>query len=113
MIYLATPYGHPDPKVREKRYLAACFMVAELLKQGPHVYSPIVHNHSLVTLGKLPTGWDFWAKYDGEFLRLCSDLWVVKFEGWEASIGIGAEIKLAHELGKPVKFIDPLILSER
>ncbi len=108
MIYLATPYGHPDPKVREKRYLAACLMVSELMKQGHHVYSPIVHNHSIIILGGLPTGWDFWGKYDEEFLRFCSEVWVVKMEGWEDSTGVGAEIALAHSLGKPVKFIDPL-----
>lgn len=107
LIYLATPYGHPDPEVRKERFLAACRLTSELMRQGHHVYSPIAHNHSIALFG-LPTGWDFWGKYDSEFLRFCAKVWVVKMAGWEESAGVQAEIELARGLGKPMKFIEPL-----
>jgi len=35
MIYLASPYSHPDPAVRAERYRAACRATAALLLAGP------------------------------------------------------------------------------
>ena len=61
MIYLASPYSHPDPAVRKERFHAACQARAELIRAGWIVFSPIVHSHPLVEHG-VPTTWDFWAE---------------------------------------------------
>jgi hypothetical protein len=105
MIYLATPYNHPDTSIRDLRYLWACKIVARLMSEGHRVISPIVHNHPLVKLGA-PKGWDYWQGHDGEILEMCSAVWVVKMPGWETSIGVQAEIALANKLGKPVKYLE-------
>lgn len=44
-VYLATPYSHPDPKVREARFQAVNAVAAQLMRDGHHVYSPISHAH--------------------------------------------------------------------
>jgi nucleoside 2-deoxyribosyltransferase len=106
MIYLAAPYSHPDPAVREQRFRAACAATAKLLRAGQVAFAPIVHSHPLVAYG-LPTGWDFWERCDREHLRRCDEVLVLMLEGWQESVGVQAEIRIATELGKAVRFLEP------
>lgn len=110
MIYLASPYSHPDPDVREQRYRAACHAAAELIQAGHIVFSPVIHSHPLTAFG-LPTGWEFWQRVDLALLERCDEVVVLKLEGWEESVGVHAEIRTAGELGKPVRHRDPPVLS--
>src|SRR5438132_7996461 len=104
MIYLASPYSHPDPTVREQRFRAACRVVAGLLRAGHVVFSPIVHAHVLVEHG-LPTEWPFWRHIDREQLTRCDEVVVLMLGGWNQSVGVQAEIRIARELGKPVGYL--------
>lgn len=106
MIYLASPYSHPDAAVREQRFHSVCRMAATLMQQGDVVFAPIVHGHPLVGHG-LPTDWPFWERFDREHLRRCDELVVLMLDGWRESVGVAAEIRIAAELGKPVRHIDP------
>ena len=106
MIYLASPYSHPNSDVREHRYRKACRATVSLLRSGHVVYSPIVHSHPLVKHG-LPTDWAFWQQTDRELLRRCDEVIVLTLVGWRESIGVAAEIALARELGKPVRYAAP------
>jgi len=51
LIYLASPYSHPDPSVRQERYEAACKATAAMMRQGYHVYSPIAATHPPANYG--------------------------------------------------------------
>jgi hypothetical protein len=104
MIYLASPYSHPDAAVREQRFRAACRVVASLLRAAHVVFSPIVYCHVLVEHG-LPTDWAFWEHVDREHLKRCDDVIVLMLDGWEESAGVQAEIRLARDLGKRVRYL--------
>lgn len=106
MIYLASPYSHPCPTVREQRFDAVCRMAAAMMRQGQVVFAPIVHGHPLVGHG-LPTEWPFWERFDREHLRRCDELVVLTLDGWRESVGVTAEIRIAGELGKPVRYLVP------
>ena len=106
MIYLASPYSHPDPAIREARYLAACRATAELMRGGQAVFSPNVDSHPVTAFG-LPTNWAFWERCDRQYLQRCDELVVLTLDGWRTSVGVQAEIKLAAELAKPVSFLNP------
>ena len=106
MIYLASPYSHPDSGVREQRFHQACYAAAQLLASGLTVFSPIVHGHPLVAHG-LPTDWPFWERFDRDHLVRCDEVVVLMLEGWRESVGVAAEILIAGELGKPVRYLDP------
>ena len=106
MIYLASPYSHSDANIREQRFLDVCRMTVTLMQQGHVVFAPIVHGHPLVGHG-LPTDWPFWERFDREHLRRCDELVVLMLDGWRESVGVAAEIRIAAELGKPVRHIDP------
>lgn len=106
MIYLASPYSHPDPAVRQQRFRAACRAIANMLRAGEVVFSPIVHSHPLVEFA-LPTAWSFWERIDRAHLERCDEVAVLMLDGWQESVGLRAEIAIARALGKPVRFLNP------
>jgi hypothetical protein len=112
MIYLASPYSHPNHVVREERFRAACQAAAGLLRAGRAVFSPIAHSHPLVDYG-LPTDWEFWQRCNLGHLQRCDEVIVLTLDGWQESVGVQAEIRIAGELGKPVSFRAPVLSSPR
>lgn len=106
MIYLASPYSHQDSVVREQRFRDACRATVQLIQAGHVVFSPIVHGHPLVWHG-LPTDWPFWERFDRDHLVRCDEVVVLMLEGWRESVGVAAEIRIAGDLGKPVRYLAP------
>lgn len=106
MIYLASPYSDPLPEVREYRFNVICEVTARLIREGHHVFSPIAHSHPLARHG-LPGDWAFWEAYDRRMIAACDELWVCTMMGWRYSKGVQAEIVIAGEEGKPVRYIAP------
>lgn len=107
MIYLASPYSHPDPKVKQQRFEQVCKVAAQLMRQDRVVFCPIAHTHPMdkyVPQGENTHG--FWLRQDFEFLQLCSDLYIVTLDGWKESKGVQAEMALAKMLHLPISFID-------
>ena len=105
MIYLAGPYSHPDPLVRQSRYNAACRATARLVRAGRPVFAPVVQGHALVPYG-VPGHWLFWEPVACEYLRRCDELRVLQLDGWRESEGVRAELELAAELGKRVDYLE-------
>ena len=103
--YLAIPYSHPDPNVRDERFGIANRIASDLMKQGHLIFSPISHSHSI----DLGGDWDRWEKFDRIFLELCSGMVVVCAPGWEESKGVKAEIEIFKQLGKgdKIEFLVP------
>lgn len=107
LTYVASPYSDPDIKVRKGRFFDVTVFAAKLMREGKHVFSPICHMHPLAVYGTLPTGWDFWEKYDREILSHCSEMIVLMLPGWRYSKGIAAELAIATELGLPISYAEP------
>ena len=101
-IYLAIPYKGNE----KKSFEMANKIASKLMNEGKIVYSPISHNHPIAEQEGLPHGWDFWEKYDTVFVGWCDVLYVCKIKGWEESIGVKAEIKIAKELKKKIKYLE-------
>ena len=111
MIYLASPYSHPDAAVRQQRFEAACRAAAELIRQGYVVFSPIAHSHGIAQHG-LPLDWGYWERHDRRLLAACDELWVLSLDGWHESRGVQAEIAIARAAGKPVRFVSEAEVAE-
>lgn len=107
MIYIASPYSHPDPNIRRERYERVLEFTAKCINDGMVVYSPIVHNHNIAVHYGVPCGWDFWHRFDREMIQASEALLVFCDAGWTESIGVQEEIKIAQELGKPVSHFWP------
>lgn len=108
LVYLAVPYSHDDPDVRDMRFEAANRAASELMREGIYVFSPISHSHPIAMAGGLPLGWDFWEGYDRAILANCSAVIVLTLDGWQESKGVQAEIGIAHDLGIPVSYRLPI-----
>jgi len=106
VIYLASPYSHPNPAVREQRFQSACRAAAALILVGQPVFSPIAHSHPLVAYG-LPTDWSYWECSAKAHLKTSDEVVVLTLEGWKQSVGVAAEVRIAAELGIPVRYLSP------
>lgn len=104
LIYLAIPFGHAEAEVRERRFHAANACAAQLMADGFEVFSPISHNVPIARINTL-RGWVHWERNDSALLKVCDELVVLCLDGWKESEGVAAEIVLAKQLGKPIKYL--------
>ncbi len=106
MIYLASPYSHPDPAVRDERFDAACRAAARLTLAGRAVLAPVVQGHALARFG-VAGDWSFWAPLARDYIARCDEVVVLQLDGWRESEGVQAEMALAAALGKRVDYLEP------
>ena len=110
VVYLACPYTDPNPAVRKARFDAATAVAADLIRAGRIVYSPITMTHpiDMVLAGASNTlGSDYWVAFDEAFMEMCSEMVVVRLNGWERSNGIKREIDYFTDRKKPIRYVDP------
>lgn len=105
MIYLASPYTDRSNTVMENRYRMALEAAAELIQAGYCIYSPIVHFHPMACIYDMPRDFAFWEKITCDMLGWASEMWVLKLEGWDQSIGIMKEIEQAKENKQIIRFL--------
>src|SRR5882762_760617 len=105
LIYLASPYSHPDESVRESRFIAVCKATGEMMSHGLMILSPIAHTHPVAMHSALPLHFEFYAAYDELLISRCDELHVLMLDGWKESVGVTAELALAEKLNRPVRFI--------
>lgn len=106
LIYLASPYSHPDKKIELLRYELALKHLAKFMNEGHYLFSPIVHCHNAAVKYGLPTDWNYWKGYCCVMVPLCKRMWVLTLDGWEQSSGIKGETDLAKELNIPIDYIE-------
>lgn len=106
MIYLASPYSHPDPIIRKTRFLLAEQATAGLLTLGFFPYSPIVHCHELAEKYYMAPDFSFWRDYNIDMLRRADAFYILRIEGWAESKGVTHERGVAHLLNIPETFVD-------
>lgn len=111
LIYLASPYNHPDSDVRKERFCEMVKITTRLMKRGWIVHSPIVHNHPIAVLGALPRGWEYWERFDRAILSRCTEMVIVTLDGWEQSVGIKGEVEIARGIPIPILLMNPQTLQ--
>lgn len=107
LIYLASPYSHPDPMVRRKRFRIANQIAGRLLSAGHFVFSPISMSHAIAEDAGVPGTWEYWKSFDTAMLARCQKVVVISMDGLAESVGVAAEIAIAENLGIPVEYIVP------
>jgi len=108
LLYLASPYSHPDTSVVNMRYEKVCAEAAQMMKEGAIVFSPIAHTHPIAMFGGISDRtWEFWKEQDFALLKQCDELVVLRLAGYSGSKGVQAEINFAQKLGKPISYRDP------
>lgn len=105
-IYLAVPYSHSNPAVRAFRFEMVNFVAGKMMAAGELVLSPISHTHPIALEVDLPVSYEYWKKNCEAWMSVCRKLVVLRLDGWDTSVGVTAEIKLAEELGIEIEYVD-------
>lgn len=105
MIYLASPYTHPDFTIMTQRFEAVEAFTAHAILRRHIIFSPIVHGHALAQKFDMPTDFNFWESYALGMLRASNEIWVLKLEGWQHSKGVNGEILEAQKLNKGITYV--------
>ena len=108
-IYLASPYSHPAPAIREERYRLVCKAAAALREYYPppnyRIFSPVAHTHTIGQYLNNSNDLNFWMQESLSFLKDHHELWVLKIDGWERSRGVAIETARAKAWGMPVHYV--------
>ncbi len=110
LVYLATPYTHQDPEVRERRFRAVSRCAGWLLcHAGVLPFSPISMGHPILNeVSHIPGTtfeWHFWAEFDTAMILKSEEFWVYCQDGWKTSTGVAAELKIVTEHDIPVRYV--------
>ena len=108
IMYLASPYSHPDEAVRNLRYLAARDTAAQLMLDGTLVFSPIVHCRWLSVDCGLRDDMDFWREYDFAMIEALPRFGILELPGWSRSKGIKEETDFANSIERIPRMISPV-----
>lgn len=107
LIYLASPYSHPDPSVKQSRVIAVARVAGELINQGQLVFSPIAHGETIVLNNPgFGDDWQRWQFVSRGMIAKCDAFWIAMIEGWETSIGVAQEIQIANRYCKTISLIN-------
>lgn len=104
LIYLASPYTHEDPDVVEKRVFDTEAKFVELFNLGKFVFAPTLYCHAVSKTYALGGSYKIWRPFCLEMLRRCDKLCVLQLDGWDSSVGVLNEIRLARELHKIISY---------
>lgn len=101
MIYVASPYSHPDSAVRQQRYEAVVAFMATLVPSRL-AFSPIMHTHDMTVRHNIAGDFATWQRYCLGMIDKADAFWVLPLEGWRESKGVAAEIDYALARGMQV-----------
>lgn len=114
VIFLSAPYSHPDPAVVEERVKLVAIAAAHIERSGQgHIIAPILPNHLMVKHGNVPKETAWWSSQFLTLLSRCDELWVLKLEGWDKSVGVTQEIEHAAKNHIPIRYLEPSDVSEK
>ena len=105
--YLALPYTDDSEEVMSFRASISDIIWADLSNQGRFVYAPISSAHHIAKKYDLPRDWEFWEGLDSLFITKCDRFLIITLPGWEDSVGVTAETKVAKAHGLEIDYIDP------
>jgi len=112
MIYLAAPYSHDDPSVRQSRRYAAARAAGQIMDAGRLVYSPLSHSWGVLHASPAIINERTWLRHGLDMVRRCDAVVVLQIDGWRESEGVTVEVETARQNGKTVVFADPNNLIE-
>ncbi len=102
-FYLSQPYNG-TPAQKTQRYEMGAKVCLKLLAQNIMVFSPIVHNHSLLQLGEdltVEQRRDIFLPFDLVMLKQAKGMIVLELDGWTDSYGMRLELDFCAKHNLP------------
>lgn len=112
ITYLAAPYSSPDPQVVAQRMDLVNAAQANLVRAGHCVVTPLSCHHIAAYLEGYDLTWDQWKKYAQTLLERSTNFVIVDIPGWQDSVGVQAELRLARSLGLDCYIYHPRQLQQ-
>lgn len=106
MIYLASPYTHPDSSIRHKRAAQAARAAQQLARAGYAVFAPVPYSVSVIGEETLKTHKE-WLEFDVTFLAFSDEMVILAIDGWDRSKGIYDEVQFALRFTLPITVWNP------
>jgi len=106
LIYVASPYNHPDDDYRYLNYLRVSKYVAKLIAEGNVAISPIAYGHPLLSLQEMPHDFDFWSNFCLTILKKCDEMHILVLDGWDRSRGVLTEMEFAEKNFIPITYVE-------
>ncbi len=103
MIYLAGPFTHDDHIVMAERAHRHGVFAVHCATKGHVVYSPIAAWDKWSSGYGLPMDPEFWRRMSLGMLRVACELWVLRLDGHESSVGLQDEIRFAKNYGIKIR----------
>lgn len=111
LVYVSAPYTHSDSAVIEKRMQVVSEYQAFRAYQGILTVSPL-EKHFILKYRDLPGDYAFWGNLSKCMLRRCDKVHVLTMPGWEQSVGVQDEIRLAKDLNMEIYYVDRKFYEE-
>jgi len=102
LIYLASPFSHINPAIRQHRFEQARRFTIEALRDGQALFSPIVYGMDMEK--EIGTAYEPWLALNKAMILACDELWCLCLDGWSDSRGVKWELEFAYELGRTIHF---------
>ena len=107
MIYLASPYSHPDPRVERDRFERVRQYATEQMNLGVLLFSPIVYGFQFHVSGNMAGDHMTWLAFNRHMIYHSTSVQVYMLEGTSESKGVAEELLLARKWNKDVEYIWP------
>ena len=105
-IYIAGPYTHEKPEIRQARFEQLSKIAGDVMRLGYWPYSPISHSHPIAEYSEIKGDWDAWEKIDKAEIENCDAMVVVCLCGWSHSVGLKKEKIFADNRSIPVLLLE-------
>lgn len=105
LIYIGSPYSHPDDEIRHNNFKIVSEFAAQLCSEGYVAFSPITYGHTLLDFKEMSSSWEFWQTFCLSFLVHADELIVYQMPGWENSKGLSDEISFARDHGIKITYV--------
>lgn len=106
LAYVCAPYSNISDKNQLMRYIARISADYMLANPGHFLVSGLINHYACQENPNLGTDYHFWQDFCVTLMRRCDKVIVIRFLGWDESVGVRSEISLAMQLGLPIEFID-------
>lgn len=112
LVYLAAPFWHDDPEIRQARVECVTMLAGRLSRMGLFVYSPLTYGYACeLAAGFWKIGEPYWHEHSAAMLRFASVLGVLRLPGWADSKGVARECVDARNMSMSIVEIAPIYVG--
>lgn len=83
------------------------FLAALHTKYPQHTFiAPMVQDYQILKYMNVTATWEDWGKHCRTIIARCDEVWVLKFAGWDLSVGVAGEIECGVKHNTPIQFLE-------